>query len=506
MNIWIVRAKKVIYGSALVALLFLSIVSLIYSSDGYVLTVNSPLRICLSLIWGAILLVLCRGVVYCVEKLPRIWHVVGGMVLFVSAVSFSAWWIVNSANMPQSDAKAVYDIACRAKEHDLLPIAPTGSYMSLWPFQSGLVMFMETILRLIPNADEMTIQWMYLPFMALSLISGYMVVKKMFPSIMTRVIWCILMFLCFPYYFFINNMYGDVPGIALTLFTMWMLLEYTDKPVWVKLVFAGMGLAVAVAVRKNTMIFCIACILVFGVQLLVYRKKQYLFVILLVLVSSAAGAVLPGKVYEYRAKNTMGEGVPAIAYIAMGLQWSEGRSPGAWNGYHSDLFMECGYDSDLTAEISLESVEDSLEYMVKHPMYMTQFFYYKLVYQWAREDYGCLYATLDFYDNRTSAAWDIYQGKAKDRYIDIMAIHQSVVYIGAVGFCILGAVRWKKKEDYNIQNLIPLVAFIGGFLFSIIWEASSRAVMAYFVLIIPYAADGVAGVSSRVAERLRPAG
>ncbi|MCM1188446.1 MAG: hypothetical protein NC541_04005 [bacterium] len=225
-----ILAKKVIYGSALAFLLFLSVTSFIYSSDGYEIRKNNVEKVLQDLA-GVVLLLGIVWILSCLwEKMSKVFRIIVISVFFLTAMFFSAWWIVNSANLPQSDAKAIYDIAYRAKNHDLLAIAPTGSYMSLWPFQSGLVLFFETIFRLLPGADEMTVQWVYLPFMALSLIAGYMVVRKMFISSRTRFFWCVLMLLCIPYYLYVNNMYGEVPSTALMLFALWMFLEYSKKP------------------------------------------------------------------------------------------------------------------------------------------------------------------------------------------------------------------------------------------------------------------------------------
>lgn len=507
-KVWIFLAKKVIYGFALIFLLFLSAISLIYSSDGYVISVNSIGRMMLSGFAG----ILAIGGIWwlsshVLEKMREIYRWAGAVFLFLSAMVFCTWWIINSANLPQSDAKSIYDIACRAKVHDLLPIAPTGSYMSLWPFQSGLVLFFETILRAVPDGNEMTIQFMYLPFMALSLLSGFMVVRKMFSLTRTRIFWCILMYLYLPYYFYVNNMYGETPSIALSFFALWMLLGYLENRKPAGLFLAGLSLAAAVAVRKNMMIFVIACLAVLTVMFLANRRKRYIIAVLFLAASMIAGGVLPRKFYEYRAKNTMGEGVPAVAYIAMGLQWSDGREPGAWNGYHSDLYMACDYDGKLTAEISMEALKDSLRYMREHPAYAVRFFYYKIVGQWAREDCTCLYSTLEFYGERTQKAWNIYRGEAGKRLLFLMAFHQSILYIGAACFCILAAANWKKRragrggETGNLQNLILLVTFIGGFLFSLLWEAGSRYVMPYCVMLIPYAADGLARVSVAMEEK-----
>lgn len=241
-----------------------------------------------------------------------------------------------------------------------------------------------------------------------------LVVKKSFSSVRTSLLWCILMSLCFPYFFHINNMYGEIPSIALSLFTLWMLLEYSAKPSWLKLLSAGLGLAAAVAIRKNTLIFVIACVLVW-LAVFVKEKRIHILLLLSVLISAAvSGIILPQKFYEYRARNIMGKGVPAVAYIAMGLQWDEGRSPGGWNGYH-----------------------------------------------------------------------------------------QSLVYMGGTCFCILAAVHWRKKKSCgnsgsgaeSLEKLVLLVTFIGGFLFSIMWEACPRYNLPYFIMLIPYAADGFADIS-----------
>lgn len=496
---WTIQAGKVIYGFAIIFLLFLIMVSLRYSSDGYEVSASTPQQFALLLTGGIVLSAGLCVVSHCLEKTPKICCVVTEFGIFAAVMFFSAWWIANSANLPQGDAKSIYDIAYRAMNHDLLPIAPTGSYMSLWPFQAGLVLFVETIFRLVPNADEMSVQWMYVPFMALSLLSGYMIVKKLFASVRIRVIWCVLMGLCFPYYLYINNMYGEVPSIALLFFALWMMMGYLENPAWHKMVLAFMGVASMVAVKRNTLIFSIACVLTVGVLLFEYRKKKYLLLILMVVTATAAGAVLPGKFYEYRAKNTMGKGVPAISYIAMGMQWSEGRIPGGWNGYHSDLFMNCDYNAEETAKISAESVRDSLDYMLKHPAYAAAFFSGKSISQWAREDYGCLYATLEFYGNRTEAAWQIYRGKAKEWILSVMSIHQSVIYTGAALFCLfgvgsLGKGRKRREEADGIgelTKLMLLVTFIGGFLFSLIWESGARYVMPYVIMLIPYAACGI---------------
>jgi len=292
----ILLAKSVVVGLSFFMLLFLVVISVLYSSDGYELSMNG-LGALGGLVLGIAVLVLLLFGVYVLEKLLASVKTVGVFLLFALVMCFCGWWISNSANLPQSDQKSIFDIAMRARNHDLLPIAPTGSYMSLWPFQAGLVLFEEVILRFIPGADEMTIQWVYMPLMALSLVSAYMVVRRTFASWRTRALWCILMGLCFPYYFYINNMYGEIPSMAFLFFSLWMLLEYLREKHGshsiVCLILSGVGMGGAVAVRKNSLIFLIAVCLVLLTLFLANKsrdkKKKYLLAVAILILTTIGG-------------------------------------------------------------------------------------------------------------------------------------------------------------------------------------------------------------------------
>ena len=59
------------------------------------------------------------------------------------------------------------------------------------------------------------------------------------------------------------------------------------------------------------------------------------------------------------------------------------------------------------------------------------------------------------------------------------------------------AAVYKKKKE--ILTIIP-VAFIGGTLFHMIWEAKSRYVFPYFVFLIPIAAYGLIIFRNKIIE------
>lgn len=500
-KIFILKAAQiVVYSMSLLILLFVTVNSLLYYTDmkveDFVFTDicirdNPLMLLVLVTVISLIVCLLCHAI----KRVGEIGNHILFSVLFMVVMGGCAWWIVNSRSVPTSDSKAVYDIAIRAMNHDLLPIAPTDSYMSLWPFQSGMLLYCETILRCIPNADYVTIQWFNWASVGLALVSGYFLVRRWFQTEGTVTFWCMILMFCLPYYLLVNYVYGDVPGIGLSFFAAWMLTEFLQRKKEICLLLGAAALGGGIALRKNFLIFAVACILVLGVMFWAGRKKRFLVCMVCVALAAFLANTLPIKFYEHRAHNTMGNGVPAVSYIAMGLQGT-----GGWNGYHSDLYMRCGFQAEEAKKISIQSVKDSMAQMRADPIQAVQFFYQKQVGQWCNETYGFTYETVYGFDDRTQEAWDIYCGKWTTPVLKTMNVYQSAVYLGALLYCVDSLAKWirnrKKKESIldsheDFWKLVWLVTMIGGFLFSMIWEAAARYTLIYLVMLTPYSAEGL---------------
>jgi hypothetical protein len=51
--------------------------------------------------------------------------------------------------------------------------------------------------------------------------------------------------------------------------------------------------------------------------------------------------------------------------------------------------------------------------------------------------------------------------------------------------------RWWQKKEIPTALWLPLIGIVGGFLFSIIWEAQSRYVFPYYVFLILFVPMGL---------------
>ena len=76
-----------------------------------------------------------------------------------------------------------------------------------------------------------------------------------------------------------------------------------------------------------------------------------------------------------------------------------------------------------------------------------------------------------------------------------MNIYHFLLFFFAAAYFILKRKEWSLQEAYYALNIF------GGFLFHMIWEAQSRYILGYFVLMLPLAACGCEGLLERIEKR-----
>lgn len=495
-------SKYVIYTLSLFIAIFVTLTSFIYYIDIKDMSwcQDNPLLLLIIFLFACLFMNIVSNWIAQSKKPQKGNHILF-CIVFLLIMGAGVWWIANAQSLAQNDPQNLHDIALRIiQDKDYSMITSKGSYLSLWPFQSGILLYYELILRIIPDFNVVPMECLNWGYLGLGLISAYFLMRKWFQD--ERVITCfsLLLLFCWPWFFYVNFAYGEMPSICLMFFATWMLTEYLEQSKARHLTLALLAIALGILVRKNLAIFVVAAVLILLVLCLQQFKKRYLYAILgLILVTWAAGS-LPQKIYELRANDTMGSGVSAYNYIAMGLQESEGISPGWNNGYHSTTLIENDYNTDIANEISKQSIRDSLSYMWENPDYACRFFFEKLVPEWCDANYSCLYSTSLTYYNRTDAAWKIYDGAWTNPILQIMNAYQSILYSGFLLFCIHAAINWlrrkcsSQKPEFSWQSLWRLVlsvTIIGGFIFYMLWEGGSRYTLPYMVCMLPYAAVGI---------------
>lgn len=294
-------------------------------------------------------------------------------------------------------------------------------------------------------------------------------------------------------------------------------------------------------------------------------KMRLGLLIMAVCLAVTSVGILPlvQKCYEKKAGNTLSSGVTAMSYLAMGMQEAS-RGCGWYNGFNIDTYDTAGMDTALANEISRLAIDERLTYFREHPGYTADFYLHKHLSQWADGTYASRQATLATYGGRSAFFKEVYEGSLSEGYIEWCNAWQNVLYLGVLVFCIdslkkrrkskvvghmadqtaghtagctadhmadqhgadqhgadrLGADRhgadqhgadrhgadrhgadWHGADRLYIY--VGLIAVLGGFLFHTFWEANSRYIFSYSLLLMPYCGAGVYTGICRIRDGVR---
>ena len=297
-----------------------------------------------------------------------------------------------------------------------------------------------------------------------------------------------------------------------------------------QILFTGFGsilfLTLSVMLRKNSLIPIIAVLLVLLFEALRpgrNGKMRLGLLIMAVCLAVTSVGILPlvQKCYEKKAGNTLSSGVTAMSYLAMGMQEAS-RGCGWYNGFNIDTYDTAGMDTALANEISRLAIDERLTYFREHPGYTADFYLHKHLSQWADGTYASRQATLATYGGRSAFFKEVYEGSLSGGYIEWCNAWQNVLYLGVLVFCIDSLKKRRKSKvvghmadqtagytagctadhmadqhgaDWHgadrlgadrLYVYVGLIAVLGGFLFHTFWEANSRYIFSYSLLLMPY--------------------
>lgn len=402
-------------------------------------------------------------------------------------------FIVQTKILPTSDAKACYDIALRFLNSEFKAVVPKGSYLSLWPFQTGFIFILEKQMRLFKSVDIEMFQVTNLIFILLLIISGYEILRNYTKRLGACVLYLAVMATHYSLILRAYIVYGNVPALALMMFSLWMFIVFSKTSNVFCKVFTGalFSISTIIACTYKTVCYIYLISLIIVVALMLIKKRKWVvgIVVLFTVIIAMNSVKITQKYYENYAGDVCGKGVPAMAYLAMGLQHNgENAIPGGWNGYHSDLFIQEDYDYEKVAQLSKESIRDSLYQFKEDKRFALDFFYYKAIKQWADQTHWILLGIDDAWDSSRDANsyWvKCIYNHTYDKLLIFMDYHESLLYM-ILFFSIIVLVVGKFKGKMLDEVLIPVVFFIGGFIFSLIWEAQPQATLYYTVLLLPF--------------------
>ena len=423
-------------------------------------------------------------------------------------LALGAVLILFSKTVPAADAMSVYSIAESLARNDTSVIHPTESYLSYYPQQVGLVAFFELLIRfwnLLPTglpAYHM-IKCLYVIFACVCIVLGYLIVHLLWNDEKKDSCYIMLAMLNLPFIMYTSFVYGEIPSYTAMLSGILFLLKLLQAKGRQRIPNAALSLlffTLSVFLRKNSLIIIIAVVIVTLLQAV--RDKRALLAVFACICAVLSAIVLPltQKYYEHRSGNEIGSGVTAMSYFAMGMQESS-RGNGWYNGFNFDTYQISGMNPEIADEISRDAIAERTEYFKENPGYALDFYLHKYLSQWVDGTYASRQATLATFGGRRAFWEDVYSGRYSMIYIEYCNIYQNLLYLGVLIFSITEFKHRRTSKEQSqpavrqvlseLPLYIGLIAVFGGFLFHTIWEANSRYIFLYGMLLMPYAASGL---------------
>lgn len=531
-------------GILLLGAFFLTAYSVDMETQEVLLAWDSPL---LSLLGAGIMgLFFLLPAAYISRKSLPAHRVLRAFVLFW-CISCGTMQILFGKTVPAADAYSVYDIAQSLALGDLSVIHPTESYLSYYPQQIGLAAFWDLLIRLwnLTGIDQHAYHFIKIIYLLLGCVIIYYQEK------IVHILWqdkradCLYLLLAganCPLLMYTSFVYGEIPSFAAISIGHYLLLRLlSGHPVSggqkrQNAALLALGslcfLTLGVMLRKNSLIFIIALVLVllsagkqshaqpspaspgpeasaksfYGI-----RSSRPHALLLAGLYLFCALMILPcvQKFYESRSGSTIRSGVPAISYLAMGMQESS-RANGWYNGFNFNTYRDTGMDTEATARISRAAIQERLTFFQAHPDYAAGFYLEKFLSQWTDGTYACRQATLATFGGRSPFFHSLYEGRNSRYLIAYCNIYQNILYLGAFLFCLSSLGRkhaapapdsgtpndapWNSPSragGFGLYTFLGLITAFGGFLFHMIWEANARYIFLYGLFLLPYTARGL---------------
>ena len=297
--------------------------------------------------------------------------------------------------------------------------------------------------------------------------------------------------------------YGDIPSLAFALLSVYYMMKFVDylnnkdrnvninnpgaivvkekmsKYLGVKyFTLATIFSMIAYMFRMNSLIFVIATViyLLFNLFTKITSKtaKENIIngvVIVLYALVSIVPAQIVNDYYINKYDLDKSKAYPNISYILMGM--SESWRGNGW--YNEDIGEPALKNPETSKEEYADRIKDRLTYFSQDMGYTFRFYTMKLASMWAENTYSAVRLNL--------------LNESEDDYLNVvkepLTFYQKALLILTCVCVIIVLIQNRKNLSVNVIYL--LLIFMGGFAFHIIWEAKSRYIIPYIVVLIPIA-------------------
>lgn len=474
---------------AIVFLLNIFCISMVDIYEVVNIKLYSVIELIISLIVIALILLISKILN---EKLSRIkmWKkvLIFIAVLVVYVIIQVKWINVRDAN-PAWDQLWVYETAERMYNDNIFLINKT--YLQFCPHQLPLAVLYSFIFKIFNRTDVVLLQYINAIANAFSMLGIFLITKQLEKKYETNNFKPLIISFCFITLPLLSTfIYGDIISIPMCLLGIWFIMKYSEKENFIYLILSSIFIAISYIARMNNLIYIIAISIYILLDLLETKnktikdivKKSLLFMLFIAI------SILPEtyikSYWQEKLELNKEDAIPVEAYFCMGMNESSKA-----NGWYNNEYVQWAYEN---VENSKQKYNDEIKYRLKFfldkPFECIKFYTLKIASMWSENTYASLlynhsyaFGNLSRKDNDDSLRRNI-----DDTIYNIelpIAIFQKSLILIIFGSTIIVLIKYRK--NISIDVLLLVIVFIGGFLFHVLWEAKSRYIISYIIVLIP---------------------
>ncbi len=402
-------------------------------------------------------------------------------------------WIVQSKVLPTHDSFIVTNAGVCASQGDFSPFQK--SYFDHFPFQLGYVLWNELFARLFSVdtvKDYIVLQYVNVFTWALSVVGIIKITDRIFKNKCVTFATSLMLILFIQPIIFSVFLYGTLPGFAFAVWSVFFFIGYLEKGKIYSGVISAVLISVSVCLKLNNMIFAVAMIILFVIDVLKDKRIQSIACAVLMCFLVITVKQLPIKYYEAKADVQFEEGIPMTCWLSMGLGESA-FAPGWYDSADTvNLYQKMNGDTDKINEITKENIKERIDFYTNNPADAYDFFKDKTSSQWNETSFQSIW------NNNVRGQFGEKTGIAKFVCGDgekgtkkVMDVTVQFIYFGFTCACFYLVYTAFKRKNFDISSVVFPVVIIGGFLYHLLFEAKSQYVLPYVIIMIPYAVCGV---------------
>lgn len=377
-----------------------------------------------------------------------------------------------------------------------------GEYLYSYSFQIGFTAFLEAVYRIFGVENYLAFQIMNVVAIVVFFWMLSLITAELFAEKRIRRVEAILSMGMLPLFLFSTFVYGDVIGWAFGISAVYCVIRYLKTDRWQPIVGAAFLFSAGIVIKSNISILLVAAVIAVILNTVCKHRYRMLLLIIPMVILPRLFTGTVDAVYVSRAGlSEYPKGIPKIAWVAMSMQETDegGYACGWYNSYNWVIYERCGYDQKATSDACLENLKQSLDKFVHEQRYSLNYFYKKFTSQWNAPTFQAMISN-EWGTRHSDAATEIARyfifERGRDILYEMMNVYHFFLFFCTMAYFLGNRNKWSLPKAYFALNIF------GGFLFHMVWEAQSRYILGYFVMLLPLAACGCAGLFENIEKRI----